>query len=635
LAADDPAAKRQAEIQKLIADYDGMRQVLIKHCNKCHGGEKTEGNLNLAALDTGEKAVAATFWTTALERVGLKEMPPEGQKQPSDAERALFFRWTEALVNNDGECNKIATDVNQHFNSGAVMSRRLTRAEYNNTVRDLMGVDDRPADAFPADGSGGEGFDTDGDSLFTNPILMEKYLEAADRIVETALADAPARFTPAVAAARERILSAGDSSADPRDRARAILLAFASRAYRRPANDADIEPLLRLFDHAIERGEPFLAALRLAVKGTLVSPNFLFLVEPEPAKGGVYELGPWPLAARLSYFLWASMPDDELSAAAASGEILKPETLRAQTERMLASERARGLAENFSLQWLGLVSLGETVRPDAKKFPEFDDELADAMKGEAVALFEYILRNNRSLVELVDADYVMLNERLARHYGIPDVVGPEFRPVPLSDHRRGGVVSLAAVLTATSHPLRSSPVVRGKWVLAELLGGKVPPPPPNVPSLPDDDTPRDGISLRERLELHRARAECNGCHSRIDPLGFGLENFDPLGRWRDDIAGQPVDSAGVLPSGEKFNGPAELKRVLLKRNWDIMKNLARKMLGYALGRELTKFDACVVDQSVKALHEGGHRSHILVERIVLSYPFSHRYVKIVAPKPVK
>ncbi len=267
------------------------------------------------------------------------------------------------------------------------------------------------------------------------------------------------------------------------------------------------------------------------------------------------------------------------------------------------------------------------MRPDAGKFPDFDDTLSTAMLGEPVAMFEYLLRNDRSLSELIDADYAMLNERLARHYGVPDIVGPEFRPVPLKDHVRGGVVSMASVLTATSQPLRTSPVLRGKWVLAELLGSKVPPPPPNVPSLPDDDAPTDGLSLRQRLELHRSRSECGTCHSRMDPLGFGLENFDPLGRWRDEIAGQPVDAAGQLPSGEHFVGPAELKNVLKKRQHDIMKNFCRKMLGYALGRELTRFDNCVVERSLKALAENDHRAGILIEQIVLSFPFSHRYAK--------
>ncbi len=258
-----------------------------------------------------------------------------------DAERDAFFRWAEGVLNSDGECNKVATDVNQHFNRGAVMSRRLTRAEYDNTIRDLLGLDTHPAAAFPADGSGGEGFDTDGDSLFTNPILMEKYLAAADTIIDAAMPDEPTHLAPAVAAARERILRGGDEHAAPRERANPILRSFASRAYRRPATDDDLAPLLRLFDRVSARGESFMASLRLAFKGVLVSPNFLFLVEPEPPKTGVYELGPWPLAARLSYFLWASMPDDELFSLAASGEISKADTLRADSAHVGQRKGAR------------------------------------------------------------------------------------------------------------------------------------------------------------------------------------------------------------------------------------------------------------------------------------------------------
>jgi hypothetical protein len=295
---------------------------------------------------------------------------------------------------------------------------------------------------------------------------------------------------------------------------------------------------------------------------------------------------------------------------------------------MLKDERSKALGENFAIQWLNLGGLGTTTKPDAGKFPEFDAELAAAMRAETVSYFHAIFHADRPLTELLSSDYTYLNERLAKHYGIAGISGSEMRRVDLKDGNRGGIVTQASVLTMSSYPLRTSPVLRGRFVLEEILGSKVPPPPPNVPSLPTDDATKDGLTLRQQLEQHRNKAECNGCHSRMDPIGFGLENFDPIGRWRADLAGQPIDSTGKLPSGEEFKNPAELKKILLKRKHETLKHLSRKMLGYALGRELNnKFDQCIVDDALKALEANEYRSNVLVERIVLSYAFGHRYVK--------
>lgn len=294
LAADGFEARFDAEIRPLLDRY----------CVRCHNSEKKEGELNLARFDAGQKAVGSTIWPSVIKRFSLREMPPEGEPTPSDPERDVLFRWMQGLLSaDDGNCNKLATDVTQHFYRGNVMSRRLTRAEYNHTIRDLIGLDLKPADAFPADGAGGEGFDTNGDALFTNPILMEKYLAATDRVVEAAVPDAAEGLAADVAATRQRILSTmpGDR-VSPRDAARANLQAFLRRAYRRPVQAEDVDPLLKLFDRAQERGDSYVASMRLAIKGALVSPNFLFLAEPEPADEGVYELGPFPLASRLSYF---------------------------------------------------------------------------------------------------------------------------------------------------------------------------------------------------------------------------------------------------------------------------------------------------------------------------------------------
>jgi hypothetical protein len=294
---------------------------------------------------------------------------------------------------------------------------------------------------------------------------------------------------------------------------------------------------------------------------------------------------------------------------------------------MLKDPRSRALGESFACQWLELEPLGKTVRPDATKFPDFDDDLAEAMKGEVIYTFHDVMSGNRSLLELIDGNATYLNARLAKLYGIEGVKGPELRRVELQDRNRGGVVGMAAVLTVSSYPLRTSPVIRGKWILESLLGTKVPPPPPEAGSLPENAAEGSKLSFRERLEKHRTKPECASCHQKMDPLGFGLENFDPIGRWRTQDEGRPVDALGQLPSGEKFESPVQLKKVLMGRKDEVMNHLTRKMLGYALGRALNKFDNCVVDDSLKALKADGYRSSAMIETIVLSYPFQHRYAK--------
>ncbi len=617
--ADDFAARYEA----------GVRVILEKACFRCHNSEKKEGGLDLAQFSTGKAAVDFDGWTTVAQRVINREMPPVGEPPLNDQQWQDVSKWVQDLIGSAQNCQQLATDVTQHFYRGNVMSRRLTRREYNYTIRDLIGLDLQPANDFPAEGAGGEGFDTVGDALFTNPILMEKYLAAADRVIEAALPDKVDEATEqTLQVARERILVAVPTADRPaRDAAGHVLENFARRAYRRAVSADDIEPLLKLFDRATLRGDGYIAALRLALKGILVSPNFLFLVEPEPSAEGVYALGSVPLASRLSYFLWSSLPDDELLQLADEGKLNETEVLRNQVRRMIADEGSDGLATSFVTQWLGIDGLGRSVHPDASRFPDFNNELAIAMREEAIKFVSYVFRENRSLLELIDADYVFVNERLAKHYGIEGVQGNEFRRVELQDRNRGGLLGMACILTTTSYPLRTSPVLRGKWLLAEVLGDKVPPPPPNVPSLPEDDAPADGLTLRQRLEQHRTKAECASCHSRLDPLGFGLENFDPVGRWRTSIADQPLDSSGELPDGQKFKGPVELKQVILGRKQDFLRNLTRKLLSYALGRDLNRFDECVVRDAVKELEAGEYRSNILFEQIVLSYPFRHRYAK--------
>jgi hypothetical protein len=610
-----------------------IRPLLKTYCVSCHNPQKKRGGLDLARFNKDADVVMGEeVWAEVAARVLAHEMPPEGRKQPSIEQRRKFVRWARSVAKKPDDCKQLASDRTMGFYKGHVMSRRLSRIEYNNSIRDLIGLDLRPADRFPSDGSGGEGFDNNGDALFTSAIHVEKYLDAAEYILRTVLqpdaADITRFSSEALTAARTRLLIATPGAdLPPHEAARRIVAPFAERAFRRPVENSEVERLLTIFERALRRGDSFETALKLPLKAVLISPHFLFLVEPEPDKDGVHELPDYPLASRLSYFLWASMPDDELLRLAAERKLRDDGFLREQVRRMLRDPRSRGLAESFTSQWLGLGALGETIRPGPQRFPEFDDALADAMRQEPIRFFDHLLREGRSLLELLDADYTFANERLARHYGIEGVRGPAMRRVPLADKNRGGVLGMAGVLTVTSFPLRTSPVLRGKWVLEDLLGARVPPPPPNAGELPKDDRNAQGLSFRKQLELHRSRSECASCHQRMDPLGFGLENFDPIGRFRTHQAGQPIDAVGELPSGEKFNGPRELRAVLLKQKTEFVRNLARKLLGYALGRQLYRFDQCVIDDSLKALEADGYKASILIERIALSYPFRHRYVK--------
>lgn len=626
-----------ADLQQLKTDYDQKIQPLLKtYCHECHNSDKMEGELNLKRFRSASRAVdtpAHGLWEAVAKRLQAKEMPPEGSRQPTDAERQALQSWIMSLPKGDGNCDKLATDETQHFYQGYVMSRRLNRAEYQNSVRDLFGLDVRVADRLPSDGSGGEGFDTCGDSLFTSPILLEAYLDVAHAVTGILFRD-PAVPRPAwidekaVEAARSRLLlAAPEGNVAPREAARRVLQPLLRRAYRRPVDDADMTGLLSLVDKSLTRGDSFDAALRLAFKGVLLSPNFLFLVEPEPEKEGVYPLGPFPLASRLSYFLWSSAPDDELLAKAESGKLTDPAVLSEQVRRMLRDPKARALGEQFGKQWLEIGGLGTQYRPDRGQFPDFDDSLAQAMTDETTLFIQSIFAEDRSLLELLDAPYTFLNERLAKHYGVPGVSGPQMRQVTLADGRRGGVATHASVLTVTSYPRRTSPVLRGKWVLEQLLGAKVPPPPPGVTELPKEAGESSPLTLRQQLEKHRSKAECAACHARMDPLGFGLENFDGIGRWRDQEGGKPLDTTGTLPGGRVFHGPVELKKVLAERKQEFLRHLARKMYGYAVGRSVNRFDQCVIDAVVKKVQEDGDHAQTLVEGIVLSYPFRHRYAK--------
>jgi hypothetical protein len=628
------AEKDKPQLSPLEEYQKEIQPILKKHCYDCHSNDKAKADLNLEYFDDLDKIhEAEETWVKVQELVYAFEMPPPGKNDLSFDKQRKLVDWLKKLPKPEKpDCDQIANDRNANFYRGHVMSRRINRAEYANTIRDLFGVQVAVEELLPADGGGGEGFDTAGNALFTSSIHIEKYIAAAELVLTTVLPDKTSKLAPEIKAARARILgsNAKPSKKEARVTAQEVVSRISRLAFRRPADTNEVERALQLFDRAFDRGDGYVPSLRLALKSVLVSPNFLFLVEPEPDEKGVQPLAALPLASRLSYFIWSSMPDEELLALAESEKLMDPNIYRQQVHRMLQDPKAAALGERFALQWLDLERLGGEVRPDAQKFPEFDSELQRAMLEEVTAAFNYVVKSDSSLLQLIDADYTFANERLAKIYGIPDVTGAEVRKVALTDKNRGGVTGMAAVHAITSYPMRTSPVLRGKWVLEALIGEKVNPPPPETPAFEETQQKAKDLSLRAQFELHRSKAECASCHDKMDPLGFGMENYDVLGRWREKDGEHAIDSTGKLPSGETFTGPAGLKKILMSRKDDVMKHLVRKMTGYAFGRELNKFDNCVVDKAVEALQQNNYRPTVLVEHIALSFPFRHRfYPKII------
>ncbi|HLF94860.1 MAG TPA: DUF1592 domain-containing protein [Planctomycetota bacterium] len=405
-----------------------------------------------------------------------------------------------------------------------------------------------------------------------------------------------------------------------------ILATFARRAFRRPLQEGELDRLLKLYALAEQQGDAFESAIKVPLQAVLVSPHFLFRVEPDREAGdpkGSHRVGDFELASRLSYFLWCSMPDDELFEIAGKGTLHEPAVLEAQVLRMLKDPKAASLATNFAIQWLQLRRL-DVASPDPKRYPAWSDRLRDAMRQETALVFEEILREDRSVVDLLDADFTYVNEPLAKHYGLPGVQGEAMRRVKLDDPRRGGVLTMAGVLTVTSNPTRTSPVKRGKWVLETILGTPPPPPLPDAGELKDEPEGAEMLTVRQRLELHRADPSCAACHRRMDPIGIGFENYDPIGAWREKEGRLPLDVAGTLMDGRSFNGPVELKRILLSRKEDFVRCLTEKMLTYATGRGVEYYDANVVKGIRKSLADKGYRFSALVLEIVKSTPFQYR-----------
>ena len=726
---------------------------LVKqYCGGCHGAKEGSAGVSLLAFHTTADVLKSRAeWEKVASNVSSGHMPPEGMPKPTDAQRTALTGWIESTLSK-AECN-----LND---PGHVTMHHLNREEYNNTIRDLTGMDLRPGDAFPNDDVG-YGFDNNGDVLSISPLLLEKYLNAAESVSQAVVVtpemmrrptviaattfategeSAPARdgvqlkatgstaFTDrAFAASGDYILRVtaygqqagpdparmvfmldnvevktvdvpdkrnkpgtfefpihvtagkhhlsfifandfyvpGDKAKKIREQnrdlivssleitrpqgqsdplpasnkrtlsvtpqspaendacARKVLGSFARRAFRRPVTTSETDRLTRYVRMATKEGQSWERGIQLGIQAILISPNFLFRVETDPtAKITQHPVSSYEMASRLSYFLWSSMPDEELFRLAAKDALQQPDVLAAQVKRMLRDPKAHALADNFAGQWLQLRKLNN-VSPDPQRFPDFNDGLRQAMKTETEMFFEAIVREDRSVLDFLNARFTYLNAPLAKHYGIEGVTGDNFRRVVLTGDQRGGILSQASVLTVTSNPTRTSPVKRGKWVLENIFNTPPPPPPPNVPQLADENKgPLQG-TLRQRMEEHRKNPVCASCHARMDPIGFGLENYDATGGWRTTEDKYAVDSSGVL-YGQKFSTPAQLKTILLLKRTQFVRCLTEKMLIYGLGRSIESNDRCNVNAMVNRIEKSNDKFSALVTTVVQSSPFRMR-----------
>ena len=733
-AADDAA--RQAIYR------DQLLPLLRTYCFDCHD----KGSEIDLEIDDSANAIRKNRkrWVQAIHFVRGQSMPPEDGPKMDSATRDRMVQLMDALAN--------AVDCVQNPNAGKVTLRRLNRNEYRNTIRDLTGVDYKPASGFPGDDVG-YGFDNIGDVLSLPPILLEKYLDAAEYIVGQAIYTPPppeifeiertpsslkgagrfgggGRLTMAsqgtvtleaeipFAASYTLTLSAsGDQGGDepvkievvsgrtkrtvdiPSDKPKDYSLSFrlprgkseikisfindyyvpnkadrnfhlhhvklsgaqkrsgfsdeskwpashrklifvqpgeresidhataevvgrfASRAFRRPASRGEVARLVKLAAKVREEGGSYEEGIQVAMQAVLISPHFIFRVEQPRKPNAAGEMPPisdYELATRISYFLWSSMPDNELLSMAHKGHLRDERKLLDKVGRMINDRRSNRFVDNFASQWLQLRNL-ETVKPDERVFRAYNEEIRGLMRRETLTFFASVMRANLPVTQLLDADFTYLNEKLARFYGINGVAGEQFRRVSLQGTQRGGLLTQASVLTVTSNPTRTSPVKRGKWILDNILNTPPPPAPPNVPEL---EKGKLVGTLRERMEQHRSNPACAACHKMMDPLGFAMENFDAVGLWRTRDGRDPVDATGELPDGTRFEGVGQLRSLLVtKRREDFVRCLAEKMLIYAVGRGTEYYDQCAIDKIVNIAGKHDYKFAYLVAAIISSDPF--------------
>jgi hypothetical protein len=584
-----------------------IRGLFQRYCYNCHRDEQTRGDINLA-VDSDPRRILENRdkWELVAHVLESDDMPPpDTRRRPSEEERERMVQFLQELLV-DLDCESVK-------DPGPPPLRRLNRTEYDLAILDLTGLDLQLAQDFPPDPTS-FGFDNIGPALTFTPVQVQQYHEAARQVVREIIA--VRETSPEI---YERIFGESGMPGDVGQ----LVRQFTDRAVRRPATDDFVDRLLAIYQQSREAGEDQEAAMGHVVTAVLMSPQFLMRVEQiREEESEPYRVDDYDLASRLSFFLWSRPPDDELLSLAADGRLGEPDTLTEQTLRMLKDPRSVAFARNFFGQWLGLDGAA-SHEVDREIFPEFDEELRRWMVAEVEELFREIIQQDRPVLELIDADYTFVNQRLAEHYGLDAVEGVAMRRVPLSDRRRGGALTAAALLMVQSDPNRTNVPRRGNYIADRLLGAAPPPPPPDVPPLEESAEGRE-IPLRELLEKHRSSSACSSCHARIDPYGFSLENYDAIGRWRTHDAGQPIDNRESLPDGTELDGPVALKDLLLQSREVFLRQFARNLLIYALGRGLEGADQCVVDDLVVAATEQEYRLSAVVLTLVQSRPFLYR-----------
>ena len=597
----------------LGASPDDAQSFLKTYCANCHSGKSAAGGFDIA-LESADR------WTRIATRVRNSEMPPPGVLAPPLDRREAFIKWID-----DAQHAEACVDGPA---AGVSPLRRLNRDEYTATVRELLDIHMNAGHDLPADGAGGQGFDNAAETLFFSPVMAEKYMDAARQSLEFAIKDSRGRARIGIVKPAAGVL--------PVQAAGTLLGVFLPRAFRRPVTTREAEPFLALFREAQRQHRTYDDSVVYMLRGVLMSPQFLFRVEAPNPGSEPRLVDDYALASRLSYFLWNSMPDEMLFDLAGMGKLHEPAVLKEEIGRMLRSGRSMGFIESFVTQWLGTRELGREFVPDAKLFPNYagDADLQGDIRFQPIVFFHTMVSTNAPVTDLLDSNWTIITRKLVTLYGMDKSVlrkdnqeQPHRIGLPAGSHR-GGLLGMAAILEVSSYPYRTSPVLRGKWVLDSILGTPPLPPPPNVPAL-EDHAGAQPKTMRERLARHRANPTCAGCHSRIDPIGFALENYDALGQWRTEDAGKPIDNTGELPDGTKFEGPDELKAILLAKKDLFLRNLTSRMLGYSLGRGLTRKDSCTVDSIMEQLAANDYKSQSLIEAIVMSPPFRYQ-----APRPL-
>ncbi|MGJ8634229.1 MAG: DUF1592 domain-containing protein [Luteolibacter sp.] len=590
----------------------GILPILEQSCMECHDEAGQEGDLNLELYMTDELAsLQPALWEKIAKVVQLERMPPlEKEKlQLSEEDKKKLYAWTESLTEK-WDSGEMGSDP------GKTTIHRLNKNEYNYTVRDLFGLKLRPADNFPEDGSGESGFDNNADSLFLPALLVENYFESAGIIVGAVYATSGTRS--------RYLFSRPGSKLSATEAARKIVSYWSALIYRKPAGEQEVERLLSLFEGEMKQKKPFDEAMKMPLYAMLVSPNFLYRSYESNDQSDAYEIDDFELASRLSYFLWSSMPDRELFQLAAKGELQDPEAIEAQVKRMLLDKKSKALGMHFGGQWFGWELLRSSANPDVEKYPQFTFQLRVLLYQESMMFFNDLLNSNGDIYKFLNSDYTFLNESLAKFYKIPGVEGNQLRRVTLDDENRGGVLGMGSVLTATSLPLRSSPSIRGSFVIQDILGIHLPEPPMNIAQLPEDDREIKGKTVRDSLAQHRDDPNCKSCHAMIDPIGFGLEAFDAIGRFRTHQNGVKLDTTGEMPSGTEFSSPAELKKVLLADKELFARHMVTKVLSYAIGRDMTPYDRPVIKEITDKVIADDGSIHTAFIEVAKSYPFRYR-----------